>query len=61
MLEVIGRIRDRDLPVLVTGETGTGKEVVARAVHASSSRASAPFLAINCATLPEDLLDSELV
>ncbi|MDD3449928.1 MAG: sigma-54 dependent transcriptional regulator [Gammaproteobacteria bacterium] len=60
VLQVIERIRDRDLPVLVTGETGTGKEVVARAVHATSARAAAPFLAINCATLPEDLLDSEL-
>jgi len=60
VLQVIERIRDRDLPVLITGETGTGKEVVARAVHATSARAAAPFLAINCATLPEDLLDSEL-
>ncbi|RCX33519.1 sigma-54-dependent transcriptional regulator [Thioalbus denitrificans] len=60
VLQVIERIRDRDLPVLITGETGTGKEVVARAVHATSTRAAAPFLAINCATLPEDLLDSEL-
>jgi len=60
VLDVVERIRDRDLPVLITGETGTGKEVVAQAVHRTSARAKGPFLAVNCATLPEDLLDSEL-
>ena len=60
VLEVVERIRDRDLPVLITGETGTGKEVVARAVHRTSARSAGPFLAINCAALPEELLDSEL-
>ncbi len=60
VLQVVERIRDQDIPVLITGETGVGKEVVARAVHDLSARAKGPFLPINCCTLPEDLLDSEL-
>ncbi|WP_275099083.1 sigma-54-dependent transcriptional regulator [Sedimenticola hydrogenitrophicus] len=60
VLDVVTRIQDRDIPVLITGETGTGKEVIAQALHATSARAEKPFIAINCCTLPEDLLDSEL-
>ena len=57
---VVQRIADATLPVLILGETGTGKGVIARAIHASGSRQSGPFIAINCAALPENLLESEL-
>lgn len=60
VLDVVARIQERDIPVLITGETGTGKEVIAQALHSTSARADKPFVPINCCTLPEDLLDSEL-
>ncbi|MCW8881466.1 MAG: sigma-54 dependent transcriptional regulator [Sedimenticola sp.] len=60
VLDVVARIQERDIPVLITGETGTGKEVIAQALHRTSVRAEKPFVPINCCTLPEDILDSEL-
>lgn len=57
---LIKKIADSDISILVTGESGTGKELIANAIHANSLRASGPLIAINCAAIPENLLESEL-
>jgi transcriptional regulator with GAF, ATPase, and Fis domain len=60
VMERVGLVAGLDVPVLVLGETGSGKEVVARAIHARSRRASGPFLRVNCGAIPPGLIDSEL-
>jgi len=60
VVDLVDRLAVVDVPVLIQGETGTGKSLVAGAIHARSNRSKAPFVSINCAALPEPLLESEL-
>src|SRR5438270_2077495 len=59
-LQQLGRFAVVDLPILIAGETGTGKELAARAIHYLSARADGPFIPINCGALPERLFENEL-
>jgi two-component system nitrogen regulation response regulator GlnG len=60
VFKMVGRVSHSDAPVMITGESGSGKELVARAIHHYSARSAKSFIAINCAAIPEQLLESEL-
>ncbi len=60
IVQKLQRVLNRDIPLLILGETGTGKELLARAVHQDSNRAKQPFVAVNCASIPESLIEAEL-
>jgi transcriptional regulator with GAF, ATPase, and Fis domain len=60
VMERVALVSPSDLPVLILGETGSGKEVIARAIHTRSARAAGPFIRVNCGAIPPDLIDSEL-
>jgi DNA-binding NtrC family response regulator len=58
--DVLRKVAKNDLPVLITGETGTGKNLFAKAIHLNSARSNSPFLSVNCSSIPEHLLESEI-
>ena len=60
MVTKVQRVLNKEIPLLILGETGTGKELLARAVHQDSDRARQPFVAVNCASIPESLIEAEL-
>ena len=60
LAEIVRRVADTDVPILITGESGVGKEVMARYAHMNSSRRDRPFIKVNCAAMPRELLESEL-
>jgi transcriptional regulator of acetoin/glycerol metabolism len=60
VIDKVTRVLGRDIPIMIMGETGTGKELLAQAIHNDSPRAMSPFVAVNCASIPETLIESEL-
>lgn len=60
VIDKVSKVIGHDIPILITGETGTGKELLARAIHNDSPRSNRPFVAVNCASIPETLIESEL-
>ena len=60
VIDKVNKVLGRDIPILIMGETGTGKELLAQAIHNDSPRAAGPFVAVNCASIPETLIESEL-
>ncbi|HXG37722.1 MAG TPA: sigma-54 dependent transcriptional regulator [Bacteroidota bacterium] len=60
VFKLVHKIKDNDIPVLILGESGTGKELIAQAIHDNGHRKSGPFVVVNCASIPHDLLESEL-
>ncbi|MCG2584100.1 sigma-54-dependent Fis family transcriptional regulator [Massilia sp. TS11] len=60
LLDKVERVLGKDIPIMILGETGTGKELLARAIHNDSPRGQGPFVAVNCASIPETLIESEL-
>ena len=60
VFELVGKVADQDATVLIEGESGTGKELIARSIHAASHRAGSPFVVVNCAVIPDTLIESDL-
>ena len=60
VIRKLSMVRNHDIPIMILGETGTGKDLVAQAIHADSNRAEKPFVSVNCASIPETLIESEL-